>query len=440
MMPQELELEKAILGAILIEPSCLLKVCDITKEEHFSERSNQLIYRAIFDLYNDNKTVDMLTVSSKLNTMGRLQDIGGAYYVSSLTDRVAGANNVEAHCRIVYEKFLLRELIKVTHDIGSQAAAQNADCFELIEKLNKEISSMTSIFSSSIEHISKIHKRIVTNIKEVLETGKPTGMMTGLHNLDKQTGGWQNGNFIILASRPAMGKTATALHFLKYPAMYLGIPTGFFSMEMSSDETVGRMISSETGVNSTSVNHKTVNSLELNLISEGCKDLNNAPIYFDDASTNNLNQFKSKVYKLYYEHGVRLIIVDYLQLLKGTELNREREISNISRGMKIIAKDLNIPIIALAQLNRECEKREDKRPALSDLRDSGSIEQDADIVAFLYRPKYYDLYPNGYEYGDKLLQTENLLLLDIAKGRGIKTGEIPLKFFGETMTISNYNV
>lgn len=439
MMPHDEELEKIVLGSIILESSCLLKVTGITKEEHFYNDVHKFIYRAITTLHEQNTPVDLLTVTTQLNKIGRLVDCGGAYYVSSLTNRLGGVANIETHCRLLYEKFLLREIIKLSHEIGHSAAQQNADCFELIEKLNKGIANMTSIEANSIEHIGKIHARLINEIGEVLRSGKPTGMLTGLENLDKHTGGWQNGNLIILASRPAMGKTATALQFAKYPAMNLGVPTAIFSMEMSSEELVGRMVSSETGLNSTKINHKALNLLELDIAKDNCKDLVRAQIHFDKSATNSLNQFKSKAYKMYNELGVRLIIVDYLQLMKTDDKVREREIAAISRGLKIIAKELNIPIIALAQLNRECEKRDDKRPMLSDLRDSGGIEQDADIVAFLYRPKYYDLYENGYEFGDRILETNNLLLLDIAKGRGLKTGEIPLKFFGETMTVVNYN-
>ena len=278
---------------------------------------------------------------------------------------------------------------------------------------------------------------LVKDIYEVISSGQPTGILSGLNDLDSITGGWQNGNLIIIAARPAMGKTAVALHLAKIPALN-NIPVAFFSLEMTASELAGRLASSESYIPSTLINQKRIGLNDIEVMNTSFNKLSDAPFYIDDSSVLSISDLKAKAKKLKYERNIKLIIVDYLQLMRGEgEGSREQEISSISRGLKTIAKDLNIPVIALSQLSRKCEERPDKRPLLSDLRESGSIEQDADIVSFIFRPEYYDLFPNGYEYKGKPIDTRGLMLFDIAKGRGLQTGEVALKFDGKIMKIGN---
>ncbi|MBA3664014.1 MAG: replicative DNA helicase [Bacteroidetes bacterium] len=441
MNQHDKEIENAVLGGLLLEPHNLPNIASILKEEYFYQIENQFVYRAIKALYESGETVDILTVTQYLNKIGRLVEVGGAYYVSTLTNRIASATNIEYHTRIVHQMYILRQLSLLGNEITSLSQFQNADCFDLIDKINKRTSELTSVVNNSIKVVGDVFNEMVSQINEVIEKGLPTGMMSGLENLDKQTGGWQKGNLIIIAARPGMGKTALALHLAKYPAMALNKPVGIMSMEMTAIELVGRLASSESYVNATLINQKKINSEQLQKIGAECLKLVDAPIYIDETPSLTLDQLTSRAKKMYYDYKIELLVIDYIQLMQGeSKGNREQEISHISRGLKGLAKQLGIPVIALSQLSRKVEERSDKRPMLSDLRESGAIEQDADMVAFLFRPEYYDMWTEGYEYGAKVLEQKNLMLFDIAKGRGLKICEVPLKFFGEFMEVRNYNL
>jgi replicative DNA helicase len=315
--------------------------------------------------------------------------------------------------------------------------------FEISALMQKRISDLTNFVSNRIFTAGEIFATMVSEIRQVQEKGATTGVPSGLANLDAITGGLQPGNLIVLAARPGAGKTVKGLHLAKHPAFTLNIPVAFFSLEMTAAELVGRLAASESNICSTLINQKKINPYQLQALGASCARLIDAPLYIDDTAGLSILDVRARAKKLYHENGVRLIIVDYLQLMSGTGAskgNREQEIAEISRGLKALAKELNIPVVALSQLSRKCEERADRRPILSDLRESGSIEQDADIVAFLFRPEMYGLFQNGYTYGQQVLETNNLMLVDIAKGRGLRTGEIPLKFFGEFMKIENYDL
>jgi replicative DNA helicase len=440
--PQAVELEEAVLGGLLLESSEYAHtVTLILKVDSFYLEQNKIVYRAIMELYNESKPIDILTVVQKIKQFNLLDEVGGAIYVSKLTNKIASAANIEYHARVIQQNYILRELIKIGSQLSQNAYLPNTDCFKLIDQTNKKISDLTSFITSSVKRIDAVFSEMVTEQSNVIEKGLPTGLLTGFKNIDDVTGGWQKGNLIILAARPGMGKTALALEFAKYPAISLNKPVAIFSMEMTAIELVGRMASSESNVSSTKITQKKLNRAELQTMASGCTKLISSPIFIDDTSGLTYGQLKSKANKLKHEHGIELIIIDYLQLMSGSgEGNREQEISTISRNLKILAKDLEVPVIALSQLSRKCEERSDKRPQLSDLRDSGAIEQDADMVAFIWRPEYYGLCDNGYEYGADVLQTRDLAMLDFAKGRGIKIGEVPLRFYGEFTKFDNYDL
>lgn len=439
------ELEKAVLGAILLDPAVLAQISPILQPEFFHHRANQIIYRCLLEMQKKRDHIDLLTVPQALKAIGRLEDVGGDYYVSNLTSRVAGAGNIEHHVRILHQFYLLRELAKLGAVITSKAGMVGADCFDLVDEINKRLAELTDVVSTKIPTVGDIFNKLITRLNTVAESGIKPGIPSGLENLDRHTGGWQKGNLIVIAARPGMGKSAFALQCAKYPALALKKSTAIFSLEMGDEELVGRMASSESQISSEKFAKGDVTRKDLQDLSARCFDLIGAEIYIDDTPALKFADLRAKARRLKDNHNIELLIVDYLQLAHGDERgNREQEISYISRNLKALAKELDIPVIALSQLSRQVESasRADRRPILSDLRESGAIEQDADIVCFLYRPAYYkDLEVNktGYEYKGQMLPTNNLLVFDIAKARALKTGELMLKFYGQYMMIRNYD-
>lgn len=436
-----IDLEQSILGFIILDSAQAINQIQFLKEDVFYKNENKLVFKAIQTLLNAGGSVDMFTVINELKRLGVIEFDGNtvSYYISKLIERPVSLSNIESYCAIIYQKYLERELKKLALTIENKVNEVASDCFDVIGFIEKELKDLTSIASSNIKTIKDIHTEIVKEQKEVLAGNTKTGILSGIRNLDNVTGGWQNGNLIIVGARPAMGKSAFALQLAKYPAMNQKIPVAIFSLEMTPNELVGRMVASHTGINNTKINQKGLNAGELLYVENNCGELIDSPIFFDGSSNLTAQQFKTKARKLYYEKGVRLFIIDYLQFMTGSGNNKEQQVSEISRGLKSTAKELNCPIIALCQLSRAVELRDDKRPVLSDLRDSGAIEQDADIVTFLYRPEYYEV-QTPYVYGNNDLPNGNLLIVDIAKGRGLKTGEVPAKFYGETMVITNYDL
>lgn len=438
----DIETEGAVLGALLIDSNAgALNALNLLNEGVMYKNENKLVYRAINTLNNQNKSIDILTVTMELKKMGivELDSYPASFYVSNLTSRIVSSANIEQYSAILYQKYMLRELKKLALTVENQTNEASADSFEIVQSIEAKISELTTFQTSTVKHISQIHKETISEIKEVLKGNKETGIKSGIKILDNRTGGWQNGNLIILAARPGMGKSAVALKFATYPALELNIPTAIISLEMEDYEVGGRMFSTETGLNNTAIIQKRLNQYELQHLENSCNNLLNAPIYIDDSPMVNVTQLKNKMRRMHKEFKIKLFVVDYLQLISGNSKNREQEISEISRTLKVIAKELNVPVIALSQLSRKTEEREDKRATLADLRESGAIEQDADLIMFLWRPAYYELYPDGYEYAGSYLRTENLLMIDIAKGRGLETGEVPAAFYGETMHVTNYN-
>jgi replicative DNA helicase len=439
-IPHSQELEESILGALMLEPSLCNTIIPILKPEYFYTQANNYIFNAILDLYTHRNPIDILTVIQKLNALKTLEIVGGAYFVSSLTNKVPSSANIEFHARMIQQKYLVRRMIVIANDLTVKCYEPKADPFEIIEGVEKQISELTNFFKVGTKSIGQLLTDVIDDIKKVQEHGIATGLLSGFENIDSLTGGWQNGTLNILAARPAMGKTAFALSLAKNSAINKK-PSLIFSLEMTAKQLAGRLAASESEVSSSKINQKRITVNELGIIGAKCSQLMNAPLYIDDTPNLTFNQLRSIALRLKHELKIEFIIIDYLQLMHG-ELkgNRESEISFISRNLKGLSKELDLPIIALSQLSRKVEERTDKRPQLSDLRESGAIEQDADNVMFLFRPEYYDLFPNGYEYGTTVLDTKNLCLLDFAKGREIAVCEIPLKFYGEFMKFENYNI
>jgi replicative DNA helicase len=441
LQPQAIDLEEAILGACMLEYEAIGMVVGILTAETFYKPANVIIYGAICDLYKNSNPIDILTVCQKLKSLGKLDEVGGAFYVSSLTNRVAGSSNIEYHARIVVQYYLKRRLIEIGHNSIREAYDMESDVFEVYQQnVQKLEGSLTSVMKYEVSDIATIHNSVLAESMSVAISGAKSGVTTGFRNLDNFTNGWQKSDLVIVAGRPGMGKSVCALAFALNPALRENIPTAIFSLEMSKEQVVGRAQSNLSGINSSTIIKKQLSVEEVNTIEQRCKDLNTAPIYIDDTPAMTVMELKGKARKLVRDKGVRLIVIDYLQLMvadvgKGS---REQEISKISQGLKALAKELNVPIIALSQLSRAVEARGgDKKPLLSDLRESGSIEQDADMVIFCYRPEYYSI--DSYEIGGETLGCDGLMCLIVAKHRAGSLGELRMGFNGDLTKLENYD-
>lgn len=390
--PQAIDLEEAVLGAIM-EMDVISSVIDMLREEMFYKNSHQIIYRSIISLSRLNEPIDVLTVTAALRATGEIESVGGAYYLTELTERVASAANIEYHARIIVQKFLAREIIRISTEAIQTAYEDTTDVLELVEKVEKDIYDISSHKNSKKQ--SKIGA-VVDECIEILNTpiqNGLTGIPTGLANLDKLTNGWQDTDLIIIAARPAMGKTAFVLHCAKYPAIKQNKAVLLFSLEMSEVQLGNRMISDEAGISLDDIQKRNLNAYDKEKVVSLTRNLKKSPLIIDDTPALNILEFRAKCRRAKQQHDIQLIIIDYLQLMVGDagnrNGNREQEIGSISRMLKAVAKELKVPVIALSQLSRKVEERANKMPQLSDIRESGSIEQDADMVIFLHRPEYY---------------------------------------------------
>lgn len=400
--PQAKELEEAVLGAIMLEKNAFDVAVELLKPECFYVEAHQRIFRAMQGLQQKNSPIDLLTVVEELKTREELDLIGGPYYVTKLTNAVVSSANIEAHSRIILQKFIQRELIRISGEIIGDAYEDSTDVFDLLDE------SETKLFEITNNHLRRDFKGINSIIRETISRiedlrtrqDEITGVPSGFSILDRITYGWQPSDLIILAARPSVGKTAFALNLARNAALHPTKPTSvaFFSLEMSAGQLVQRILSAESEIWLEKISRGRLEDHEMKqLYKKGIERLTTAPIHIDDTAALNIFELRAKCRRLKSKHGVGLIIIDYLQLMSGTNENRngnrEQEISRISRDLKGLAKELQIPIIALSQLSREVEKRKEsnKMPQLSDLRESGAIEQDADMVMFLYRPEYYDI-------------------------------------------------
>lgn len=395
--PQALELEEAVLGAMLIDKKGLDDVIDILSPEIFYKPEHQFIYEAIRELFRETKPIDLLTVSNKLKNNGKLEAAGGDFYLVQLTSKVSSSAHIEYHSRIVLEKYILRKLIEISSDIVDKSYDETTDVFELLDKAE---SQMFEVTNGTLKKSFDEAKNLVSNaLKKVKELGNREGMSgipSGFAKVDQVTSGWQPSDLVVIAARPGMGKTAFILSMARNIAIASNTPIGIFSLEMSAEQLILRMISSESGISSEKLRKADIDEQEWKQLYSKVNKLENAPIFIDDSPGISVYDLRAKARRLVSQHGVKIIMIDYLQLMtastgdKKGPGNREQEIATISRSLKAIAKELEIPVIALSQLSRSVETRGGtKRPQLSDLRESGAIEQDADIVSFIYRPEYY---------------------------------------------------
>jgi replicative DNA helicase len=403
--PQAKEMEEAVLGAIMLEKGAFDSVIEILKGECFYVEAHQKIYSAMAKLAGKSMPIDILTVVEELKSLGELEMVGGPYYITRLTNMVVSSANIAAHARIILQKFIQRELIRISGEILSESYEDTADVFDLLDSAESKLFEVTNNhLRKNYDSIDKILVNTMKRIEDLRNRGDDiTGVPSGFPSLDKVTYGWQATDLIILAARPAVGKTAFALNLARNAALHPRFPKGaaLFSLEMSSGQIVTRILSAESEIKLEKISRGKLEEYEMKkLMTHGIERLAKAPIFIDDTPALNIFELRAKARRLVHNHGVGLIIIDYLQLMSGSAdgkgTNREQEISKISRDLKGMAKELGVPIIALSQLSRDVEKRKDgnKMPQLSDLRESGAIEQDADMVLFLYRPEYYEINTN----------------------------------------------
>lgn len=433
--PQALDLEEAVLGALMLEKDALSAVIDILKPDVFYKDAHQKIFQSIQTLFTASSPVDILTVTSQLRQQGDLEMVGGAFYITELTNRVASAANIEFHARIISQKFIQRELIRISTDIINQSYEDTSDVFELLDYAEK---NLFDIAQNNLRRDSRKIDDIVKESLKVLESlrGKDdtlTGVPSGFTALDRMTNGWQKSDLVIIAARPAMGKTAFVLSCARNAAVQFGKPVVFFSLEMSSVQLTNRLISGEAEIEQEKIRKGQLLDWEWHQLTSKIGNLSEAPLIIDDTPALNVFEFRAKCRRLKAQYDIQMIIIDYLQLMQGKadgkgSGNREQEISSISRALKQVAKELNVPVIALSQLSRAVENRPggSKKPMLSDLRESGAIEQDADMVLFLYRPEYY-----GLDQDENGNPTAGIGEVIIAKHRNGETGTVPLRFIGK---------
>ena len=395
--PQAIDLEEVVLGAMMIDKKGVDTVIDILHSEAFYKESHQFIFESIVKLFENTEPIDLLTVSAKLRADGKLEKIGGDYYLIQLTQKVSSSAHIEYHARIILQKYIQRSLIKISTEIIEDSYDETKDVFDLLDSAESKLYDVTQgNIKKSTETAQNLVIKAKRKIEEISNKDGLSGVPSGFSEVDKLTSGWQPSDLVIIASRPGMGKTALTLSMARNMAVAKKIPVAFFSLEMSSIQLITRLISSETGLSSEKLRTGDLEKFEWEQLNVKVSALENAPLYIDDTPSLSIFDLRAKARRLSSQFGIKLIVIDYLQLMSAGGSNktgnREQEISTISRNLKALAKELNIPVIALSQLSRAVETRGgSKRPILSDLRESGAIEQDADIVSFIYRPEYYKI-------------------------------------------------
>ena len=429
--PQAIDLEEAVLGAMLIDEKGVNEIIELLSPEVFYKRSHQLIYESVERLFRESEPIDLLTVSADLKKNKNFESAGGDFYLISLSQKVSSSAHIEFHSRIILQKYIQRKLITISNEIIQKSYNESTDVMDLLDEAESKLYDVAQgNIKTSTESAQDLVIRAKTRIEEIAKQEGLSGVSTGFEKLDKLTSGWQPSDLVIVAARPGMGKTALALSMARNISVQQKIPVAFFSLEMSSVQLITRLISSETGLSSDKLRTGKLADHEWQQLNIKVSDLESAPLYIDDSPSLTIFELRAKARRLASSHGIKLIIIDYLQLMNigssNKAGNREQEISTISRNLKALAKELDIPVIALSQLSRAVETRGGtKRPILSDLRESGAIEQDADIVSFLYRPEYYGI----TEWDDDMkTPSEGQGEFIVAKHRNGALDSIKLKF------------
>lgn len=432
MPPQNLEAEESLIGAILIEKDAIIRIADIVTADDFYVDRNAIIFSAIIDLYEQRQPLDLLTLSNRLRDVGELERIGGSAYLAELTSAVPTAAHVVHYAGIVAHKATLRRLIGAAATITNYGYDETTELTDLLDRaeqtifevsqknLKQNFVPISSVLADSFDRLNELHSN----------SGKLRGISTGFRDLDSTLAGLQNSDLLILAARPSMGKTTFVMNIAHHVAAREGIPVGFFSLEVSKEQLIDQLLAIESGVDSWKLRTGDLDDEDFPRINQAMAELSEAPLYIDDSATTNVMEMRTKARRLQAEHGLGLIIIDYLQLISGSARGndgRQQEVSDISRGLKGLARELNVPIIALSQLSRAVESRNPPIPQLADLRDSGSIEQDADVVMFIYREAYYN----------KETERENITDIMIKKHRNGPIKDIELYFHPDQRRFSD---
>lgn len=437
--PAAVDVEKIVLGAMILDSEAVPKVMETLKSECFFDKRNQIIFESMISLFESNEPIDTVALYEELKKNSKIENAGGPAYISKLAQDVSSAANVEFHSKVILEKWILRKLITSSMEIATDAYSGTEDVFDLLDAaetkifeiteagLKESYKSMDRAVREAIEHIEAIHSKNISSFS----------VPTGFFGLDEMLGGFQKSDLIIVAARPSMGKTAFALSAARNAAVNDNVPIAVFSLEMATIQLVTRLICAEAKINAHSVRTGKFKAEDGPRISRTAHKLSQAPIYIDDSPGQTVLEIRAKARRLKAEKNIGLIIIDYLQLMSASTRmdSREREISTISRSLKSLAKELNVPVIALSQLNRAVETRTDKRPQLSDLRESGSIEQDADVVIFLNRPEYYGI--TQFADGES---TEGIAEIIVGKQRNGPTGDVRLKFIKDFARFDNLDM
>jgi len=441
VQPQAIDLEEAVLGAMMLEKDAVSAVIDILSPAVFYKDSHKKIMEAIASLFAKSEPVDILTVTNELKSLGELEMVGGPYYITMLTSRIASTANVEYHARIILQKHIQRELIRISSNIIKDAFEDTTDVFDLLDRAERNLFAVSeSNLRRSFEDMPSLIKQAILDIENAKDADEHLrGVPSGYVDLDRITSGWQKSDLIILAARPSMGKTAFALNMARNVAVEFNKPVAFFSLEMSAIQLVTRLISSETELKSDKLKRGDLAGHEWQQLTDKVSNLVEAKMFIDDTPALSIFELRAKCRRLKQQHDIQMVFIDYLQLMSGgadNKGNREQEISQISRSLKALAKELNVPVLALSQLSRAVETRPGaaKRPILSDLRESGAIEQDADLVLFIYRAEYYKI--DEFEDGSP---TQGVSEIIIAKHRNGAVGDVKLRFIADFAKFEDFS-
>lgn len=438
LAPQVIDIEKAILGAAIVDATCVPDIITNLFEDAFYLDAHKIIFNSIKQLYNDFNSIDLLTVVERLKKNNQIETANGVHYIAGLINNVITTANIETHTKILLEKYVKRDIIKISIGLHNDAYTESTDPFEILDKADKHFVGVgEKLLGNQIKNIPYYVNDVLQQYDSVKEKGV-LGIHTGLKQFDKILCGLVAPDLIVIAARPGQGKTALALSFTHHITITNKIAGAWFSLEMDGTQLVRRLASMDSGVSHELIRRGTASSGEENEFRNSLENIATSPLYIEDKANITIQIIKARASILKRKHDIKYLIVDYLQLMSGNnKANRENEIAEISRGLKILAKELKIPIIALSQLSRECEKRPDKMPQLSDLRESGAIEQDADSVVFLMRPETYN-FIEGATIGNTNYEPKNLCIAKVGKNRHGECLNFAMFFEGHTMHLYNH--